>query len=83
MIHIRTWSVRKKVHYKAVKSKTKVGGEFQKMRDKFHCKLSKKLKKKELKTDEQKKAFVESFDWWKMTAQDEKVWEKIYDFLDK
>ena len=45
MIHIRTWSVRKKVHYKAVKSKTKVGGEFQKMRDKFHCKLSKKLKK--------------------------------------
>ena len=53
------------------------------MRDKFHCKLSKKLKKKELKTDEQKKAFVESFDWWKMTAQDEKVWEKIYDFLDK
>lgn len=52
-------------------------------KDDFFRILSKKLKKKELKTDEQKKAFVESFDWWKMTAQDEKVWEKIYDFLDK
>ena len=52
-------------------------------KDEFFRTLSKKLKKNELKTDEQKKAFVESFDWWKMTAQDEKVWEKIYDFLDK
>ena len=46
MIHIRTWFARKKAHYKAVKSKTKVGGEVQKMRDKFHFKLAKKLKKK-------------------------------------
>lgn len=51
-------------------------------KDKFFRDLSKKLKKKELKTEEQKKAFVESYDWWKMTAQDEKVWEKIFNFLE-
>ena len=45
MIHIRTWFARKKAHYKAVKSKTKVRGEVQKTRDKFHFKLAKKLKK--------------------------------------
>ena len=52
-------------------------------KDDFFKQLSKKLKKKELSTDEQKKAFVDSFDWWKMTAQDEKVWKKIFDFLEK
>ena len=52
-------------------------------KDDFFKQLSKKLKKKELSTDEQKKAFVESFDWWKMTAQDEKVWKTIFDFLEK
>ena len=46
-------------------------------KDDFFKQLSKKLKKKELSTDEQKKAFVESFDWWKMTAQDEKVWKTV------
>lgn len=51
-------------------------------KDKFFKSLSKKLKRKELSTDEQKKAFVDSFDWWKMTAQDEKVWEKIFVFLE-
>ncbi len=39
-------------------------------------------KKKELRTPEQKKAFVDSFDWWRMTAQDEKVWNKIFEVLD-
>ena len=52
-------------------------------KDAFFKDLSRKLKKKKLSTDEQKKAFVESYDWWKMTAQDEKVWEKIFKFLDK
>ena len=51
-------------------------------KDDFFKTLSKKLKKKELVTDEQKKAFVKSFDWWKMTAQDENVWEKIFTFLE-
>lgn len=39
-------------------------------------------KQKQLKTAQQKKAFVDSFDWWRMTAQDENVWAKIFDFLD-
>ena len=51
-------------------------------RDEFFKILSKKLKKKELSTIEQKQAFVESFDWWKMTDQDEKVWDKIFKFLE-
>lgn len=53
-----------------------------KYKDEFFRILSKKLKNKELKTDEEKKAFVEGFDWRKMTEQDEKIWEKIFDFLD-
>lgn len=53
-----------------------------KYKDNFFKILSKKLKNKELKTDEDKKSFVESFDWWKMTEQDEIIWEKIFNFLD-
>lgn len=52
-------------------------------KDNFFKDLSKKLKNHELSTDEQKKSFVESYDWWKMTAQDEKVWEKIFNFLER
>ncbi|MBP3939106.1 MAG: alpha/beta fold hydrolase [Clostridia bacterium] len=37
--------------------------------------------KKKLKTPEQKKAFVEGFDWDRMTRQDEAVWQKIFDHL--
>lgn len=51
-------------------------------KDEFFKTLSKKLKAHQLSTDEEKKAFVNSFDWWKMTAQDEKVWDKIFDFLE-
>lgn len=51
-------------------------------KDSFFRILSGKLKKHELTTDESKKAFIESFDWWKMTEQDEAVWDKIFDFLD-
>lgn len=51
-------------------------------KDEFFKILSKKLKKHQLSTDKQKEEFVKSFDWWKMTAQDEKVWEKIFDFLE-
>ena len=28
-------------------------------------------------TPEQVKAFMDGFDWWKMTEQDEAVWEQI------
>ena len=39
--------------------------------------------KKQLRTAEQKKRFVDSFDWHRMTAQDEKVWQKIFEHLEK
>ncbi len=44
--------------------------------------VKKKTRKKLLETDEQKKAFVESFDWNSMTAQDERVWNEIFNLLD-
>ena len=37
---------------------------------------------KKLKTDAEKKAFRDSWDWERMTAQDEAVWEEIYKALD-
>ena len=39
-------------------------------------------KRKELTTAEAKKAFVESFDWNKITEQDEEVWAEIFKALD-
>lgn len=38
--------------------------------------------RKKLRTDQQKKAFRDSFNWKRMTAQDEKVWSKILEHLD-
>lgn len=38
--------------------------------------------KKELVTDEAKKAFRESFDWEKITEQDKSVWSEIFSTLD-
>lgn len=45
--------------------------------------LTKKLKKLELGTAEEKKAFVDSYDWMRMTEQDESVWKVILDTLAK
>ena len=42
---------------------------------------SKKVKNK-LKTDDAKKAFVDSWDWNRMTAQDDSVWNEIFACLD-
>ena len=53
-----------------------------KYKDKFFADLTKKRKSGELSTDEQKRAFIESYDWYKMTEQDEKVWQIIFDHLD-
>ena len=44
--------------------------------------LNQKNKNKELDTAEKKKAFKESFDWDKITEQDERVWEEIYKALE-
>lgn len=47
----------------------------------FFGDLQKAMKKKKLVTDEARKAFRDSYDWKRMTAQDERVWEKIVEFL--
>ena len=52
-------------------------------KDAFFAELTKKRKKKQLQTPEQKAAFVASYDWHRMTAQDETVWEKVYESLEK
>ena len=45
--------------------------------------LKKLLKKKQLTTDEAKAAFVKSCDWVRMTKQDDEIWNKIFDFIEK
>ena len=49
--------------------------------DEFSKARAKLVKKKGLKKDEKEK-FVASFDWDKMTAQDEAVWNEIFAHLD-
>ena len=43
---------------------------------------NKLTRKKQLETPDQKAAFVASFDWHRMTAQDDAVWEKIFHCLE-
>lgn len=50
-------------------------------KDKFFAEYQKALRKKTLMTEEDKKAFKAKYDWKRMTAQDEKVWKEILDFL--
>lgn len=53
-----------------------------KYKDEFFASLTKKIKKKELETEAQKAAFKKSYDWYRMTEQDERVWKCIFKFLD-
>ena len=48
----------------------------------FVATRTKLLKQKKPLTDEEKKAFISSFDWDRMTEQDELVWNKIFEHLD-
>lgn len=50
---------------------------------KFFSDLTKRMKKGELNTEDAKKSFIASYDWNKMTEQDESVWEKIIEHLNK
>ncbi|MBR2432528.1 MAG: hypothetical protein IKB23_06380, partial [Clostridia bacterium] len=50
--------------------------------DSFFAELTEKLKKGQLTTDEAKKEFIASYDWHRMTAQDGRVWDKIFLTLD-
>lgn len=51
-------------------------------KDVYVAKLDKMNKKKALETPESKKQFVAEFDWERMTVQDEKVWNLIFEFLE-
>lgn len=51
-------------------------------KDAFFADLTKKTKKKQLNTAEEKQAFINSYDWDRMTAQDEDIWQLIYKHLD-
>ena len=53
-----------------------------KYKDKFFAEYQKALRKKALISEADKKAFKEKYDWKRMTAQDEKVWEEILQFLE-
>jgi len=49
----------------------------------FFKEFTRQEKKKLLNTPEKRKAFMDSFDWYRMTAQDEDVWSAIIDHLKK
>lgn len=53
-----------------------------KYKDAFFEEQKKLKKKKKLRTPEQKKALIDAWDWHRMTAQDEDVWNAIYQHLD-
>lgn len=48
----------------------------------YTAELARRDKKKLLETEEQKTAFRNSFDWHRMTEQDETVWQEIFRTLD-
>lgn len=54
-----------------------------KLLDEFVSARNKLTKQKKLVSDEQKKSFIASFDWDKMTEQDDRVWSVIFEHLDK
>ena len=49
----------------------------------FFSDLKKKRKQGRLKTAEQKAAFVNSYDWYRMTEQNKEIWNHILDFINK
>lgn len=50
-------------------------------KDDFFAQFQKLVKKKKLETKAQQEAFMSSFDWWRMTEQDEHVWNVILSHL--
>lgn len=53
-----------------------------KYKNKFLADMQRALKRGELSTPEDHKAFKSRYDWKRMTAQDVAVWNKIFDFLE-
>lgn len=54
-----------------------------KQRKEYNAALKKRRKKKELTERSELEAFARSYDWYKMTEQDEDVWNRIFNFLEK
>ena len=54
-----------------------------KHKDRLFAALAKKTKQKQMQTDEQKKAFVASWDWNAVTEQDPALWNEIFACLDR
>ncbi len=52
-------------------------------KDAFFAEYKTAMKKKQLVTAEQKEAFKNKYDWNRMTAQDDAVWQMIFETLDK
>ena len=75
--NIEFWALRGKAH------NPNFTEDALKYKDAFFADRQKKKKNGELKTNEEKKAFVQSYDWWRMTEQDDAVWNKIFSFLEK
>lgn len=50
-------------------------------KDDFFAAFQKAVKKKKLETPQQQKAFMDAYDWRRMTEQDDTVWEKIISHL--
>lgn len=50
-------------------------------KDGFFRQFRKLQKKKKLETPQQQKTFMDTFDWWRMTEQDETVWAQILQTL--
>ena len=53
------------------------------LRNEYNAALREKRKKKELTERCELEAFAKSYDWWEMTEQDEDVWNRIFEFLEK
>jgi len=51
-------------------------------KDAFFAQFQKAVKKKKLETEPQQKAFMDQFDWWRMTEQDDAVWAEILKTLE-
>lgn len=49
----------------------------------YTSRRAKLLKSGQLSCEEQKRKFVSEFDWKRMTEQDERVWARIFDILEK
>ena len=54
-----------------------------KYKDGYVATVTEKLKRNELDTPEKKKEFVAGYDWWAMTAQDMRLWNMIFEFIEE